>query len=376
MKRWLLLLILTAGTGVVCAPARGQAQVVWRDLVLSGGVSAEDYQGNLSAVTVSAVDSTEDASAAVGEFGVRGDVLLFESRESGRSLAATFDGGLRQFAAAGFELRDYAPREWVGSLALDLRQEVSDWGTLQAALRGKGRRVEDRPPMPLFLQPGYGSVSGALRLFTVPVRGVSLDAEVFGEFTDYRSRELTPQLDLLDRRAGGFEVGATWGPSWTVRFYSGFEVSRYPQQGSFDPDDPFRRDRTVRTGVEWRATSPVLIQLGVEGVVNRSNSARPEYDAFSVEALLSTPLPAQFGLNLYAVVTGKSYLRESEFARLVPGEEADNASQAFLSVDRSLAANLDGALRLGWTRAETDIGNSYYQRFGVSFLLHYRPGLP
>jgi hypothetical protein len=57
----------------------------------------------------------------------------------------------------------------------------------------------------------------------------------------------------------------------------------------------------------------------------------------------------------------------------VPGEEADNASVVYLSLTRPLAVDLDGALRVGWTRAETDIGESYFRRFGASFLLHFRP---
>lgn len=364
---------LLGAVALLMAPPGAEGQIVWRDLVFTGGVSAEGYSGNLSAVTASAVDSTDAASAAVGEFGVRGEVLLLTDQGQGRSLSASFDGGLRQFAAAGFEIRDYAPREWVGSLSLDFRQEISSWGTLQSVARVKGRWVEDRPPMPLFLQPGYGTLSGALRLYTVPLRDVRLDAQVFGELTDYRALELTPQLDLLDRRTVGFEAGAELEAGWSLRFFAGFEASRYPEQGSFDPDDPFRRDRTLRAGVQWRTTSPILLQLGAEGVLNRSNSSRPEYNAASVEALASSSLPADFGVTVYAVLTAKSYLTTTEFARLVPGEEADNASQAWVSVDRPLAGNLDGALRLGWTRAETDIGDSYFKRFGATFLLHYRP---
>jgi len=40
-----------------------------------------------------------------------------------------------------------------------------------------------------------------------------------------------------------------------------------------------------------------------------------------------------------------------------------------------LAPNLDGVLRFGWTRAETDIGDQYYQRYGVSVLFNFRPSL-
>ena len=40
---------------------------------------------------------------------------------------------------------------------------------------------------------------------------------------------------------------------------------------------------------------------------------------------------------------------------------------------RAIRSNLDGVVRLGWARAETDIGDAYYQRFGFSFFFNYRP---
>ena len=107
--------------------------------------------------------------------------------------------------------------------------------------------------------------------------------------------------------------------------------------------------------------------------MNRSNSNRSEYDALSASVLVSTPLPARATLNVYALLTGKTYVHETAFARLVPGEEADNASIAYVQVGRPMAVNLDGAIRVGWTRAETDIGNAYYQRFGLSVRMNYRP---
>ena len=73
------------------------------------------------------------------------------------------------------------------------------------------------------------------------------------------------------------------------------------------------------------------------------------------------------------VATDKSYLFETEFVRLVPGEEVDNASQAYLTLSRPLAINLDAALQLGWTRAETDVGEQYYERYGMTVLFRYRP---
>jgi hypothetical protein len=308
----------------------------------------------------------------VGEFSARGDVLFLNG--SGRSLSLAFDGGIRQFAAAGFELRDYAPREWVGSIDVRYVQVLGDLGVLQVLTRVKGRSVEDRPPMPLFIQPGYRNASGTLSFQTRPIRDVRFDVAVGGEISDYRSLDLTPQLDLLDRRTASLELGAEWGSGEsTVRFSGGYRAYWYPEQGSFDPDDPFRRDRAVQAGVQWTLRAPLIVQVGLEGIINRSNSDRPEYDALSLSTLLSAPLPGGFGINLFGVLTGKSYFSATEFARLVPGEEADNASVVYLSLTRALAPNLDGALRVGWTRAETDIGSSYFQRYGATLLFHYRP---
>ena len=151
--------------------------------------------------------------------------------------------------------------------------------------------------------------------------------------------------------------------------------SEYPHQGSFVPEDPFRRDRRVNVGMEWTyaGAGAVFAQVGLEGTLNRSNSNRPEYDALSVQGLFNAPLPWRMSLNVRAVITGKSYVQETDFARLVPGEEADNASLAYLQLTRPLASNLDGAIRFGWTRAETDIGRAYYRRFGGSVQFNYRP---
>ncbi len=91
------------------------------------------------------------------------------------------------------------------------------------------------------------------------------------------------------------------------------------------------------------------------------------------DALYPNALPAQLTLSVLAQLTTKSYVNETNFALLVPGEEADNASIVYAELVRSIRSNLDGGVRLGWTRAETDIGNAYYQRFGLSFFLNYRP---
>ena len=354
-------------------PTDASGQVHWRDLVLTLGGSAERYTGNFSAVTVPIVDSTDHATAAVGEFGVRGTLALFEAER--RTLVLALDGGIRQAAAMGFQIRDYAPREWVGSSELEVTQTVGSFGRLFARAGLLSRTVQDRPPMPLFLQPGHATVTGAIGLGTRSFDGVGFDVTVDLESADYRALELVPQLDLLDRRGAGVEVGARWGadPS-SIRFSTGVRWNEYQHQGSFDPADPFRRDRTVRVGLEWeRFGERVVAQVGLEGTFNRSNSNRPEYDALSASALVTTPLPAQMTLNLFALLTGKSYVHETDIARLVPGEEADNASIAYMQVGRPIALNLDGALRVGWTRAETNIGDAYFQRFGMSFQLNYRP---
>ena len=77
--------------------------------------------------------------------------------------------------------------------------------------------------------------------------------------------------------------------------------------------------------------------------------------------------------KLVSLLTWKTYVHETPFARLVPGEEADNASVVHLDLGRQMAPNLTATLRFGWTRAEADIGNSYYRRFGTSLLFDFRP---
>ncbi len=347
------------------------AQVVWQDLVLSGGLSAEGYRGNLPAVTISAVDSVRSASAAVGEFGARGRLLLFNTPK--RAMDLRFDAGLRQFTANGFKVRDYAPREWVGRTDLSFRETLPSLGHLRVEGGVSGRSVDDRPPMPMFIQPGYATVDGRVRLQLLPFRGASLDLQLQGEKAEYSSDEVTPQLGLLDREVLGAEAGVSFGPDWRIRVHVAFNHSEYRNQGTFDPDDPFRRDRTWSLGATWTYTSRFYAQLGLIGTVNRSNSSRPEYDAISFRGVVSAPLPHDLSLNLFATLTDKRYLTRTEFARLVPGEEADNASVVYMELARPLFQNLDGAVRFGWNRAETEIGNSYFERFGATVLLRYRP---
>jgi hypothetical protein len=358
-------------TACLLLPTGAAGQVSWQDLVFTGGLSAEGYRGNLAAVTVPAVDSTNAASAAVGEMGMRGSLFLFNQQKRGAFLR--FDAGLRQFVAGGFQVRDYAPREWVGRVDLSYREALGSLGELWVLGGLGGRRVDDRPPMPLYIQPGYLAADGRLRIQLFPLRGIHLDGQLMGEVADYRSTRPVPQLDLLDRSMLGAEVGATWGPGWTVRVHSAFRATEYQNQGTFDPSDPFRRDRTVNVGATWTMRSSMFLQAAVEGTFNRSNSSRPEYDALSLRTVMSVPLPRDLSVNLFAVLTAKRYVAKTDFARLVPGEEADNASVVYLEVVRPLFVNLDGAVRFAWNRAETDIGGAYFERFGATFLVRFRP---
>jgi hypothetical protein len=365
-----MLRVSLLGAGLLL-PGAVAAQVTWQDLVFTGGLSAEGYRGNLAAVTVTAVDSTDAASAAVGEMALRGSLSLLSRAERGAFLR--FDGGLRQFVAGGFQVKDYAPREWVGRVDLSYREALGSLGELWVFGGVGGRRVDDRPPMPLYIQPGYLATDGRVRLQLHPIRGAYLDGQLFGELADYRSSRPTPQLDLLDREVMGVELGATWGSAWTLRVHSGFRATAYENQGTFDPSDPYRRDKTFNLGATWTLRSSVFVQAGVEGTLNRSNSSRPEYDAISLRSVMSIPLPRELSVNVFAVLTAKRYVTKTDFARLVPGEEADNASVVYLELVRPLFVNLDGAIRFAWNRAETDIGDSYFERFGATFLVRFRP---
>lgn len=366
-----LSVLLILGVPGLGRPLPAMAQGVVRDIVFTAGISAERYEGNLPAVALPVVDSTDRAAAAVGEFGVRGDLRLVNGED--RSLLFRFDGGIRQFAATGFELRDYAPREWVGRGELSWIVPAGDWGMLRTTLGTRLRTVQDRTPIPLFIEPGFREMNGGAELALRPRGGVHLTAGLSGEVTDYESIAFLPQLDLLDRRSLGLDVGAEWGEGRRTRVHAELRRYLYPEQGTFDPSDPYRRDLTLQVGASWLHEGPVFAEVELRGTMNRSNSSRPEYNALAARALVATPLGEELGLQLYGSLTVKRYVTPSPFARLVPGEEADNASLVYLQLSRPLAPALDGALRFGWTRAETEIGDSYFRRYGASVLLNFRP---
>ncbi len=366
-------LALLAGAGLLLGlPSGAESQLTLRDFVITAGASAEGYQGNLPAVSVPVMDSTDVVSALAGEFAVRSD-LLYRTQDRG-VLQLTFDGGVRQFAARGFELRDYAPREWVGTLDLGWIRPIGTTAGIMVRGRLRGRDLQDRPPMPLFLQPGYRRGEAQVMVDWDGPRGVLYDLGVTALRSDFLAPAFAPQVRLLDRDGVLAEAGATLeGGGSTLRLFGGMEWSRYPRQETFAPEDPFRRDRTYHAGAVWTRQGSYLVQVAAEGRANRSNSQRPEYDAVTVRGLLTTSLPQQLSLSVYGAVTAKQYLHATEFARLLPGEEANSASLAYVALTRPLAANLDGTFRVGWTRAETEIGDAYFQRFGGTFLLHYRP---
>lgn len=356
---------------VVCAPVSAQVRV--QDVVITSGAAVEAYDGNLASVTAPVVDSTESAAARVGQIGVRADLLLHQTPD--RVVSGGFDFGLRQFAAEGFSARDFAPRELAGRIEVSAWQRFDVIGNVGVEAGWRGRRVDDRPPMPLFLQPGFQEGRVALAWESRPTPdGLRFDARVDYDNADYRAPERVRQLDLLDRNSVGVELGAAWGQTSNFRVYTVARRTRYPRQSSFDPDDPFRRDRTYSAGARWSYRNGFILELGLEGVVNRSNSSRPEYDAASLSTQFAAPLPWwDLSVNVIGILTGKRYVEETEFARLVPGEEADNASVLFVDVGRSVASNLDATLRLGWTRAETDIGEAFYERVGLGVLFNFRP---
>lgn len=358
---------------VLSAVSPVAAQVQIEDLVVTTGASVDTYDGNLASVTTPVVDSTQNANARSGQIGVRGELLLYSSPE--RFITSTFDFGLRQFAAEGFSTRDYTPRELAGRIDVSAWQRLGAYGNIGVEGGWRSRRVDDRPPMPLFLQPGYGELLGAL-LWESPLidSNLRVSLRLDADEAEYRAPEQVGALDLLDRNSTGFEARADWGMQSRFSVYAEGRRVHYPRQSSFDPDDPFRRDRTFTAGAAWRYRGDFILELGVEGVLNRSNSSRPEYDAVALSVQYATPLPWwDLSANLIGTFTGKSYVEETEFARLVPGEEADNASVLFLDIGRPVASNLDATLRLGWTRAETDIGDSFYERLGASLLFNYRP---
>lgn len=352
-----------------------EGQLGWRDLVVTGGMSGEGYQGNLPSAGAVLQDSTRTASALVGEVGLRGDGFW---RRNGTTRATLFvDGGLRQFAARGFQQRDYAPREWVGEAEVTFYQDLGNSALFSAFTGVRGREVQDRTPMPLFLQPGYMALNGGASLRIGSTAWDWLDLSVSAERADFSAPEFAPQVRLLDRESITLQLAGARGldPQQGLDAFLAVDLAHYREQETFDSLDPYRRDQTLRARVGWTYRGGMVARAGAEGRLNRSNSRRPEYRSVTLDGQLSTVVFGSTVATAYLVLTAKEYRESIPFARLLPGEEANSASTAFVSLSRELARNLDGAFRIGWTRAEAETGDDYFQRLGAGLLLTYRPGL-
>lgn len=366
--------------------ARAAGQVRLQELVVTVDASADWHRGNFSAVTVPRLDSAESVASGAGQAQVRGLVALLSNER--RGLFVEFDGSLQQFATGGFKYRRYAPRRHSGDLTAWYQQRVGSGG-LRLSAGAATMGVHDRPPLPLYLSPGYQRYFGSAT-YARAVGGVQARAGVRAESADYGA--VLPQLDLLDRSALRTWLGALpWtGERSAIELRGQYSYVSYTRQGgSGAPNDPFRTDHMLRASATWCWRTPSCWgfperaadadgswegAVTVVGLLNRSNSRRVEYDLLRLGAWASTPV----GSNLLLVegqLAAKRYRRAFMHA-LVPGEEADNSSYVAASLQRALLGpELRGSVRVRWMRAETSIGDAYFRRLGLSVSLNYRPSL-
>lgn len=346
-----------------------------RDVVVRMESSGGIYSGNLRTINVALTDSADRATAASAEIGARGIVDLIRGER--RSLSLFMSADLRQTTAMGFVTRDYAPTEWGGSTAVEYWSQLGT-SVLSASVQLDGRSIWDRPPMPLFLQPGYLRSSGTVQLSRRVPDDVVIDLQLDVQDANYGAPPNFTQLDLLDSREIGVTAGASRDRRSTegsfLQFYMRFNVSEFRRQQSLENRDPFRRDKTYRGGFLWqRRHGNILYRANLEGIVNRSNSRRPEYNTILAETYVQVPLPGEYSLQALGRLATKNYTHETDFARLVPGEEADSRSEVWLAVGRQVANALDARLQLEWARAETDFSGAYFSSIGLSLALDYRP---
>ena len=361
----------------MASPLAGQGVV--QDLVISGGMAGEAWRGDFAALTIPQVDSTNQAVAWVGEWSANGIFNL--TRRERSSLQATVDVGFRQFAPGGFQLRRYSPREYGALLTTRYRRDVADGrgGTLVAEATARKHGVADRPPMPLYLPPGYGSYRMKAGYETT-LAGSRASLTVTGESADYGAPAHLPFLDLLDRRSVVVEAAGTRssrrspdsGEYSKVRFFGSYRYHTYPRQAL---EGVFRVDHAVGLGGRYELTAGrIYLDVNVDGTRNWSISRRAEYHAsrLGVQMQLSE-VWREFGLSVASALAVKRYRHQSEEYGLVPGEEADNGAALYAEITRSVARNMDAAFRLGWQRVETSFTGAYYTRFGGGFFLRVRP---
>lgn len=353
-------------------PAALSGQSWIQDFVITAGLTGEAWWGDFSAITVPQFDSTENAIAGVGEWSARGVFRLFNGSE--RRLEAILDGGIRQSAAGGFQLRNYAPREQSGSVSMEYTDAFGG-GSFTSEATARIRRVFDHPPMPLYKPPGYDIFSARAR-YARSVRGTLVDLNVAGEQADYAPPVLE-HLDFLDRNsvtieAGGsrrFDIDEELGDYWALRLYGAYGYHSYPRQGG----EVQRVDNAMRLGFNFRLLWDRLeFSATLDGTRSRSTSRRVEYNRGRVDAQAIWLLTEDMDLVLTGTLARKRYIKPGQHA-LVPGEEADNATIVYAELTRALASRVDGAFRIGWGKVETNFTGAFYTRFRGGFSLRVRP---
>lgn len=366
-KAWWLATVILAWL-----PGGLSAQSRVNDFVITAGLTGEAWWGDFSAITVPQFDSTRNAMAAVGEWSARGIFNLLNG--SGRLLQATLDGGIRQSAAAGFQLRNYAPREQSGSLSTKYSEELGA-GTLTTTATARSRRVFDHPPLPLYKTPGYEiySVRGE---FVKNVRAMTYDFNVAGERADFKPPPGLGHLDHLDRNSVVFEAGGARlfyldddrEYFWALRLSGAFGRHSYPRQGG----EVRRVDNAMRLGAKFDLEMDRLdLTVTMAGTRSRSTSPRVEYNHARVH-LAAAWYWDDTHLRLTATLARKRYTEPTQYA-LVAGEEADNASVLDAEIGRTLGPRIYGGFRLGWRNVETNFTGAFYTRFGGGLFLRVRP---
>ncbi len=370
--RYLSLLPLGMALGGI-NPLAGQVRL--NDLVITGGAAMEVYLGNFSAITVPQIDSTDSALAGVGHWTARGGVSFLPAGR--RALALDFDGGVRQFATGGFQLRNYAPREHSGRVTMTYGQRLAG-GTFTTEATARARSIADRPPMPLYLSPGYETYTARVGYGRSLRPGLDLSVAVTGEKADYSAPKTLPQLDLLDRSSVIVRTEAVRDfrdPARTEDFskfgvFAAYRYHSYPKQGL----GLLRADHALGGGVSYeRETDRLVLRLSLDGTLSRSNAPRVEYNAAVLKGELTWSLGTSTQLDFEGTLARKRY-RNRVQDHLVPGEEGDNASLLYAEVTRFLSPQVDASFRFGWQKVETNISGAYYTRFGGTFFLKVRPG--
>ena len=348
----------------------GQLRV--NDFVITAGLTGEAWWGDFSAVTVPQFDPTESAAAAVGEWGVRGIFDLLNA--PGRRLQANVDAGIRQSAAAGFRLRNYAPREQSGRLSLDYTSELGA-GRLRTTATARSRRVIDHPPMPLYKTPGY-DIYGVQAEYLRSARAMNYELKVAGERADYKPPPGLPHLDHLDRNSVVVEARGTRlfyladDPDcyWALRLSGAYGRHSYPRQGG----EVQRVDNAMRLGATFELKMDRLdVTVAMAGTRSRSTSPRVEYNhgRVHIEAIWYWE---DTDVSLTGTLARKRYTEPTRYT-LVAGEEADNASVLYAEISRTLASRVYGGFRLGWRKVETYFSGDFYTRFGGGLFLGVRP---